>query len=198
MTGLVSGGLARHHKINKLLINFVVMSIAADKANIENLLQTYRQRLDEIPDELFNVTPPGGGWSYAEVYSHIMRSTSGSLVAAEKCSNGTGETHTKPIGILGRLILLFGYLPGIKFKAPASIAALTANVSKEEARNLIIKAKKRLDDIVPHIEDASAFCKIKHPRFGMLNATQWLTFTGIHLKHHIKQLNRINKKFSKS
>jgi hypothetical protein len=26
-----------------------------------------------IPDELFDVTPPGGGWSFAEVYSHIMQ-----------------------------------------------------------------------------------------------------------------------------
>jgi hypothetical protein len=171
------------------------MSIAADEKTIENTLLVYRQKLDEIPDDLFNTTPPGGGWSYAEVYSHIMQASIGSLVAVEKCSNGTGKTHTKRLSWLARLILFTGFFPGLRFKAPASIAGMVADISKEDARNLIIKVKKRLDEVVPDVDAASPYCKIKHPRFGMLNATQWLRFIGIHLKHHIRQLKRIDKKF---
>jgi len=173
------------------------MSIQADKKTIENTLLVYRQKLDEIPDDLFNTTPPGGGWSYGEVYSHIMQATLASFMAVDKCSNGTGKTITKPAGWLARFILFLGVFPGIRFKAPASIAGMTANISKEEARNLIIKVKKRLDEIVPPVAASSQYCKIKHPRFGMLNARQWLRFIGIHLGHHIKQLNRISKKFAK-
>lgn len=173
------------------------MSIAADKKTIENTLLVYRQKLDEIPDDLFNTTPPNGGWSYAEVYSHIMQATVASFIAVEKCSNGTGKTHTKNLNWLGRLVLFSGFFPGMKFKAPASIAGMAVNISKEEARNLIIKVKKRLDEVVPDIAGAPRFCKMKHPRFGMLNAKQWLRFTGIHLEHHIRQLKRIDKYFRK-
>ncbi|MBW4888595.1 DinB family protein [Mucilaginibacter sp. HMF5004] len=173
------------------------MSIAADKKNIENTLLVYRQKLDQIPDDQFNVTPPGGGWSYAEVYSHIMQATVASFIAVEKCSNGTGKTDTKRINWLAWLVLVAGVFPGTKFKAPASIAGMVADISKEDARNLIIKVKKRLDEVIPNISGSSAFCKLKHPRFGMLNAKQWLRFTGIHLTHHIKQLKRIEKKFQK-
>jgi hypothetical protein len=174
------------------------MSIAADKKTIENTLLVYRQKLDEIPDEVFNTTPPGGGWSYAEVYSHIMQASIGSLVAVQKCSNGTGKTDTRRTGWLARLVLFAGIFPGVRFKAPASIANMVANISKEDARNLIIKVKKRLDEVVPDVAAAPQFCKIKHPRFGMLNAKQWLRFIGIHLEHHIRQLRRIDKKFAKS
>jgi len=173
------------------------MSIADDKRIIENALQVYRQKLDEIPDEVFNTTPPGGGWSYAEVYSHIMQATLGSFTAVQRCSNGTGKTHTKSLNWLGRLILYTGFFPGMKFKAPESIASMTVNINKEEARNLIIKVRKRLDEIVPDIDGSPKFCKIKHPRFGMLNGKQWFRFIGIHLEHHLRQLKRIDKKFRK-
>ena len=174
------------------------MSIIADKRSIDNALQLYRQKLDEIPDEQFNATPPGGGWSYAEVYSHIMQATLATMMAVEKCSNGTAQISRKPLSLRARIIFLMGQLPPVKIKAPASIAAVTVNISKEEARNLIIKVKKRVDELVPAVSESSKYYKIKHPRLGMLNAKQWFTFANYHITHHLKQLLRIQKKFGKS
>jgi hypothetical protein len=54
------------------------MNIGLQHKEIEAALDAYRSRLDIIPDNLFDVTPPGGGWSYAEVYSHILQATLGS------------------------------------------------------------------------------------------------------------------------
>ncbi len=43
------------------------MNIAKEQKAIEAILDKYKEQLDAIPDELFTVTPPHGGWSYAEV-----------------------------------------------------------------------------------------------------------------------------------
>ena len=53
------------------------MNIVKEYKSIEFALNNYQSRLETIPDELFTVTPPGGGWSYAEVYSHILKATLG-------------------------------------------------------------------------------------------------------------------------
>jgi len=87
--------------------------------------------------------------------------------------------------------------PALKVKVPPAIAARipVTKISKEDAKNLLIKCRKRVDDITPLIKQSSPFSRYKHPRLGMLNAAQWYKFIRIHLEHHLKQLNRIKRKF---
>jgi hypothetical protein len=171
------------------------MSPAEEQKAINAVLDEYRHLLDEIPDEQFTETPPGGGWSYAEVYSHILQANLGSSIAAEKCSNKTGTHTSKGLNWKGKLVFLMGGFPPGKRKAPPQVAALTKKISKEEARNLIVRLRKRVDEIIPLVAHAQANCKISHPGLGMLNAAQWIKFIRMHTRHHIKQLERIKKSY---
>jgi hypothetical protein len=175
------------------------MNIADERKAIEAALDTYRAELDRIPDGQFAVTPPGGVWSYAEVYSHIMQATLGATIAAEKCSADRGKPTNKKSSILGKLVLFFGRFPPVKVKTPKVLATAmpVSNISKEDARNFIIKCRRRVDTIVPLVHDAPDNFRVGHPRFGMLNAGQWLKFIRIHLQHHLRQLQRNDKAFAK-
>jgi len=171
------------------------MNAADEHKALIAALDSYRSHIDEISDEEFTQTPPIGGWSYAEVYSHIMQASLGSSIAAEKCCNKTGVNTTKGLNFRGMLMFLMGRFPPVKLKAPDALDGITKKISKEEARNLIIRLRKRLDELWPKVHDAAECYKIRHPRLGMLNARQWMKFTRIHLQHHLKQINRINKSF---
>ena len=172
------------------------MGIGSQRKEIEEVLDTYRNRLDTIPDEVFNVTPPDGGWSCAEVYSHILQANIGSSIAIEKCTLSSCVPTSKGRSLLGLMVLSFGRFPPVRVKVPEDLAAKipAKNINKEEARNLLIKCRKRINDVVPLIHDASPHYRIRHRRLGMLNARQWLRFILIHSKHHLKQLDRIEKK----
>ena len=165
---------------------------------ILNTLDDYRAQLDLIPDGQWDVTPPDGGWSFAEVYSHILQATLGSSIAAEKCTQSSCKPSIKGPTLFGRILLLLGKFPPVKVKVPptAPDRLSVVKISKEEARNLIIKCRKRMDIILPLIYKAPKNARIAHPRLGMLNAGQWLKFIRIHLNHHLKQLQRIENKFS--
>ncbi|MBS1532618.1 MAG: DinB family protein [Bacteroidetes bacterium] len=173
------------------------MKIEAERKAIEAALDVYRSRLDTIPDEQFDLTPPDGGWSYAEVYSHIMQTTLGSSMALEKCTLSICMPTAKGRSLIGLFVLTFNRFPPVKVKVPKTIAERTPTkkISKEDARNLIIKCRKRIAEVAPLIHDSAINKRMKHPRMGMLNAAQWFKFILIHLNHHIKQLNRIEKKF---
>ncbi|MDB5025519.1 MAG: DinB family protein [Mucilaginibacter sp.] len=173
------------------------MGIGSERKEIEKVFDIYRSRLDTIPDDLFNVTPPGGGWSYAEVYCHILQADLGSSLALEKCTLSSCKPTSKGRSLLGLFVLTLGRFPPVRVKVPQAIAVKTPvkSISKEEARNLLIKCRKRINEVTPLIYASSPYCKIKHPRLGMLNAGQWLKFMLIHSKHHLKQLDRIQKKF---
>jgi hypothetical protein len=173
------------------------MNIAKEYKTIEAALNNYRAHLDTIPDELFTVTPPGGGWSYAEVYSHILKATLGSSISLERCANGNCERTSKGLTFWGRLMMFTGRFPPIKVKVPKVIAdKMPADkISKEDAKNLLIKCRKRIDGTMPLIKGSSSDSRTKHPRLGMLDARQWFKFIRIHALHHLKQLDRIQKKF---
>lgn len=172
------------------------MNLIKERFAIEAALDSYRSQLDSIPDDIFQTTPPGGGWSFAEVYSHILMATLGSSIGLEKCAIGCPPTEDGPT-FLGRLMMFTGGFPPVRVKVPATVAAKmpVSKVSKEEAKNLLIKCRKRVDDAVMLVKSASPDSRYKHPRLGMLNAKQWFKFIRIHLEHHLKQLRRIKNKF---
>lgn len=172
------------------------MNIGATRKKIEEALDTYRNRLDTIPDDDFMVSPPGGGWSYAEVYAHILQANLGSSIALEKCMMKSCIPTAKGRTLIGVMMLTFGRFPPLRVKTPKTIAEKNPvkNITKEEARNLLIKCRKRINDLVPLIHNSSKHQRIRHPRLGMLNARQWLKFILIHSEHHLKQLDRVEKK----
>jgi hypothetical protein len=170
------------------------MTLEAERRAIEATLDEYRARLDAITDEQFDATPASGGWSYAEVYSHIMQATLGSTIALEKCTSSACLPTTKGRNLLGMVVFTLNDIP-VRIKMPAMMAQKNPphKISKEDARNLIVKCRKRTNDVFILIHDSSPHKRIKHPRFGLLNARQWFKFILIHLNHHIKQLNRVEK-----
>src|SRR5437588_8796607 len=101
------------------------MTIEAERRAIEEALDTYRNRLDTIPDEVFNVTPPGGGWSYAEVYSHILQANLSSSIVLEKCTLNTCKPTSKGRSLIGFFVLISGRFPPVRVKVPETIASKT-------------------------------------------------------------------------
>ncbi|WDF55089.1 DinB family protein [Mucilaginibacter sp. KACC 22063] len=165
------------------------MKINHQRKLLELTLDKYRHELDLIPDEMFDVTPPKGGWSLAELYSHILQADYMSLIAVEKCAHKTCEHTRKGLNLIGYYVFLTGKFPPVKTKAPASIIA--KKITKEEARNFIIKVRSKLDELSAVLNAAPADYKVKHPNLGMLNAGQWIKFIRIHTAHHLKQLQNI-------
>src|ERR1700761_1318575 len=130
------------------------MNIQKERKAIDAALDEYRVQLDAIPDDLFTVTPPGGGWSFAEVYSHILKTTLGASISLERCAHGNCEPTKEGLTPIGRWVLFTGRFPPVKIKVPQTIAAKmpVEKISKEEARNLLVKCRKRIDSTTPLIK----------------------------------------------
>ena len=170
------------------------MSIELQYRSILKAVDEYENLLRGLKEEEFIQSPPDGGWSFSETFSHIFQANLGSLIAAEKCILRTGVQSKDPIHWLAWIILFLGKFPPVKIRAPERIAAMVSKISREDASNLIVKFKNRLSDIRQRIKNADSHQKIKHPRLGLLNAKQWFRFIEVHTIHHTKQLKRISSK----
>ncbi|TFF35209.1 DinB family protein [Mucilaginibacter psychrotolerans] len=169
------------------------MNIAKERRAIEAALDSYREQLDSFTGEAFAATPSIGGWSLSEVYDHILKASLSSSIALERCTHNNCPPTKKGMNLWGYYVMLTGRFPFSKVKMPESVAAKMAprKIEIEEAKNLLIKVRKRVESTAALVPDAPASARWEHPRLGMLNAAQWFRFIRVHLQHHLKQLERI-------
>lgn len=170
------------------------MGSESDHKWVKDIVERYRSKLKEIDDSVWQITPPIGGWSYSEVYYHIFDASQLSLLQLLVSADGKGKV--KPTAFLVKLILALGMLPpGKRYKAPKTLTDRLKKLSKEEILLMLERFSQQLETAYPKINAADLSTKAAHPVMGYLNAKHWLRFIGIHLNHHWKQLNRIEKSF---
>lgn len=170
------------------------MSNSSVLASLKKISAAYKAILQRIPEGQFQTTPPIGGWSYSEVYSHIFDASILSLGEVENCIRGEGKTRSTALVV--KVILFLGsFPPAARYKAPKMLQGREKKTDRATAAAFIEKFTTLLDNTYPGITQASPALKTRHPRLGYLNAEQWFRFTEIHLKHHLKQLKRIEKSF---
>jgi hypothetical protein len=170
------------------------MNTAKIISSIQQVVRIYKARLATTDDLKFQQCREDGSWSYSEVYQHIFDLSILSLAELDKCLSGDGKS--RKTHWIARGILYFGrFPPAMKFKVPKTLAARVRKVSAAEASEMIDTFLKQLEPYGTKIAQADPSVKTRHPRLGYFNAAQWLRFIEIHLKHHLKQLDRIDKSF---
>lgn len=171
------------------------MNTAKIYQSILKIVEIYKVKLIDSSEKKFSKTPPEGGWSYSEVYSHIFDASLLSLIAINNCIKENGEV--KPTHFMVKIILLFGsFPPNRKYKVPKRLLERVKKINLMAAQQLITDFELQLTKALPKIDGANPKIKTKHPKLGYLNAKQWLRFIEIHLNHHVKQLNRIENSLS--
>lgn len=164
------------------------------RISLQKIAANYLSKLETIPDHEFQRAPFNGGWSYSQVYSHIWDASLLSMQALENTYTGKGKI--KPTAFLVKVILFYGaFPPAAKYKVPKELESRVTSISKDQSRDLIANFLLELNKAMPQISNADLYLKTLHPRLGYLNAHQWLRFIEIHLKHHFKQIKRIEKTF---
>ena len=166
------------------------MKAAGLITSIQATTAAYRNRLKGFMPDKFDLSPAAGGWSYSEVSAHIFDLSILSLEAVDRCLSPEAKQRKTPL--ITRAILFFGaFPPAMKFKVPRQFESRVKKISIAEATGLMDAFELKLEGYAEKLNQADRKLKTAHPRLGYLNAMQWLRFTEIHLKHHLKQLNRI-------
>ncbi|GAB3824589.1 DinB family protein [Hymenobacter jeollabukensis] len=145
--------------------------------------------------------PAAGQWSAAHVVHHLLASevAIGQYLQQklrEQAQLGPATLGTKLRAVLLRLALR---LPGLKFKAPAKLAALTPTDTTAlpplaDMRQQWASTRRQLEQLLNEFPSKLARRPIfKHPRAGMLTIEQTLDFMLDHVLHHRQQVARIAK-----
>ena len=143
-------------------------------------------------------SPGPGQWSAAQVVHHLLVSETGINQYIDKKLRNTEELEKAGLSHQLRSLLMRALfrIPGIKFKAPPKLKALTPEQVPPlpELRQQWEAIRRSLEQILneypSNLLDRAIF---KHPRSGMLTIYQTLDFMLDHILHHQQQVDRIAK-----
>ncbi|MHC4342756.1 MAG: DUF1569 domain-containing protein, partial [Planctomycetota bacterium] len=89
--------------------------------------------------------------------------------------------------------------PPFRFKVPPNLPAsyekiaTPESVTKGEALEHFEAVARRTRDMCDAIASAPEKLRSKHPAAGWCNARQWYQLSEMHMRHHLRQLRRIEK-----
>ena len=135
--------------------------------------------------------PDADSWSIGQVCMHLINDTNWFIGQIKICvsdNNNADETMLP----FAQTMFLNNSFPDERLTNPANIN-MPQPESKEELLQRFIRLKKNMNDAATQIENSKSKGKTKHPGFNYFNAIEWLQFAEMHLRHHLKQKNNIEK-----
>jgi len=147
-------------------------------------LKTYRF------DQLL-IKPSTETWSLGQVYMHLIESTHYFILQAKLCATNDDhrneETSTK-----ARSMILNNEFPNLRLDGPPTNAFTKQPESKGKIAQDLLALKEEIELAGTFISKSNFQGKTKHPGLSYFNAYEWLLFSEMHFRHHLRQKKRID------
>lgn len=157
---------------------------------MEGERQALLKKLDALPPERLAQRPTNGGWSAAQVITHVAIAEESSLAYLKK--KREFKKHG-PVGLSAtwRLFVLnTGIQLPVKYKAPAVIADVPDTsyvVSRERWDTVRTRMRSTYEELPEALIGHDLF---KHPFMGRFNLVQAVGFMRRHMRRHQAQIQR--------
>ena len=156
---------------------------------------TIQQWIDQLNDytlEQLHRLPRPGSWSLGQVYVHIIDDTSW-FVEQMEAALLTGADSDKDMHPDGRRMFDNNSFPDVQIEGPATNTFIPQPATREELELRLSDIKTAVDRLFSGVDVAvSPAGKTRHPGLGFFSAVEWLQFAEMHMRHHLRQKQRID------
>jgi hypothetical protein len=121
---------------------------------------------------------------------HLIEATNFYIEQIEICliTNDNAKEEMSPAA---KQLFINNELPDVLIEGPSTNAYTPQPNSKEELLQGLLHLKEKMILLDASIATSHFKGKTKHPGLLYFNAQEWLQFAVMHLKHHCRQLKRV-------
>ena len=134
--------------------------------------------------------PAINSWSLGQLGIHLIEATGFYLQQIEICIS-TNDNANEDMLPAAKQLFQNNELPDVLIEGPPTNAATPQPASKEALLQGLTDLKEKIKTLEILIATSSFKGKTKHPGLHYFTAKEWLQFADMHLRHHLKQLKRI-------
>lgn len=155
-------------------------------------IDTWINILDDHTLETLTQKPIPGSWSLGQVYVHILSDTA-YHIAQMKAALETDANSGEQMHANAKTMFSNGSFPDMQIVGPGTDDNTPQPTSKEDLLWKLIAMRADVNVLCRSNDLTQAKGKSKHPGLEYFSALDWLIFTEMHMRHHLRQKARIEK-----
>jgi hypothetical protein len=136
--------------------------------------------------------PDPASWSIGQVYMHLIDETTFYLGQARICLS-TGDHATDEATPNAKIMFGNNCFPDEVIEGPPSNANTPQPEGQDQLKIGLLRLRNEAIEIGALIAGSGCKGKTKHPGLHYFNAAEWLQFADMHLRHHLRQKDRIDR-----
>lgn len=148
--------------------------------------------IDEYTYEQLTRKPQPASWSLGQVYNHLISDT-GYHIDQMRAALETDESTNEQMHPDAKAMFSNKSFPDLQIAGPGTDENTPQPADKEELKRKLVAIRSEVNDLYRSHNFLLSKGKSKHPGLDYFSALEWLTFTEMHLRHHLKQKARIDR-----
>lgn len=160
--------------------------------DFNNTINTWISALEQYDAEQLLARPEPGSWSVGQVFMHLVSETQHYFRQIDICLRN--DLHASDqMKENARAMFAQNALPDMLIKGDTLIAGNQQQpTGKPELLKDMLSLKRQMNIIWHRLQTEKGRGKTMHPGLGYFNALDWFRFAEMHMRHHLRQKNRID------
>lgn len=159
--------------------------------NFNHTIDFWINELDRYDFTTLCTKPSPSSWSLGEVYVHLISEVEFHLAQITECLS-TDEYANEEAYPNGKKMLAANEFPDEIIEGPPSNAEVTQPSSKAQLHADLIRIREEMNKAAAMILQNIHNGKVPHPGLGYFSASEWMQFSDMHFRHHLRQKKRID------
>jgi hypothetical protein len=130
-------------------------------------------------------------WSLGQVYMHLIENTDYFIEQARICAAGN-DNASEASSRDAKAMFSANSFPNEQLEGPPENALTPQPESKGQLANDLIRIKSDAAALYAIMAASEYKGKTKHPGLNYFSASEWVQFAEMHLRHHLRQKERID------
>ncbi|HVD98767.1 MAG TPA: DinB family protein [Cytophagaceae bacterium] len=153
------------------------------------------KELEYYGENQFKKKTAASDWTIGQLYHHLIQGTyDHHIKAIRSCLAHQEGGAIGGKSLRGLVVFTIGGYPPYKIKGFRPDYEPSQIESPGKAQDMMFGFLKEMQKLAIEIDKkGDKQYKVKHPRFGMLNAKDWYKLIAMHQNHHLLQKRRIDK-----
>jgi hypothetical protein len=158
---------------------------------VNHTLDIWIRSLDRYSFDQLLSKPSPNRWSIGQVYMHLIENTDYFFEQVRICTSANDDSD-KEMSTEGKTMFSNNSFPDEQIEGPPENLSTPQPESKEQLLRSFLALKEELNRIASLTAENQFKGKTRHPGLNYFNALEWLQFADMHLRHHLRQKNRID------
>ncbi|RPK31354.1 hypothetical protein EDO6_01981 [Paenibacillus xylanexedens] len=161
------------------------------------IIEQYKRRLAGYTIDQLQYKSKEDVWSVGQMYIHVIDVAEEYINHIQTCTMATQEKHGGKTEA-GTKAFNEKVWPDVRVKLEEPVNRTRNPDSKEEIIAGLEQVIKKLKYWEEHVHGTNQACKVCHGWFGWLNACEWFEMIGMHSRHHLRQLAKLEQRLAEA